>query len=247
MPNDTTISQARLAELAERADRVGCCCFTPFLTPPEAELAQAVARKRGVSVELFGGYPDAERRIARFAADDAEPAPFPIATLEITWPHNDAPGHRDLLGSVMGLGVTRAVVGDIALTDDAAYLFVENVVADTIAGGLTQAGRTRLTVRRIEAGPALQSGEGTEMHCTVQSARLDAVVAEGFHMARGKAAELIEAGQVKLRYQQTLRPDAKLAEADTVSVRGFGRLVLAEIGAPTRKGRLPLRLIKYGK
>ena len=53
---EESISFQRLLELAQRTDRIGRCGFTPFLTPPEAELAQAAARRCGVEAELFGGY-----------------------------------------------------------------------------------------------------------------------------------------------------------------------------------------------
>ncbi len=78
------------------------------------------------------------------------------------------------------------------------------------------------------------------------SPRLDAVVGDGFHLSRGDAAELIEAGAVKLRHMPTLRPDARVAEGDAISVRGYGRLRVEAIGSPTRKGRLPVTLTRFG-
>ena len=241
------LNLARLLEMAQRADRLNGCCFTSFLTPPEMELARAAARKAKVEVDIDGGYPDAERCVARFCAVGVEPKPFPIVALEISWGRGDAPEHRDLLGSVMGLGINRSVIGDIVLREGRAHAFALETMAQHIADSLTQAGRVSLHVKRLLEPPPLAAAEGQEVRCTVSSARLDAILAEGFHLSRGKAAELIEAGQVKLRFQQTLRPDARVEQDDVISARGFGRLTLTEIGAPTRKGRLPIRLLKYGK
>ena len=238
---------ARLLEMAQRADRTDRCCFTPFLTPPETELAFAAARKARVDAEADGGYPNAERRMVRFHAAGAEEQPFPIVALELSWGRGDAPEHRDLLGSVMGLGINRSVIGDIVMQKEQAYLFASEAMAQHIADSLSQAGRTALHVALLPQWPQLAAAEGQEVRCTVSSARLDAILAEGFHLSRGKAAELIEAGQVKLRFQQTLRPDARVEAEDVISARGFGRLTLTEIGLPTRKGRLPIRLLKYGK
>jgi len=80
----------------------------------------------------------------------------------------------------------------------------------------------------------------------VQTARLDAVVADGFHLSRGQAAALIEGGAVKLRHALMLRPDARVAEGDAISARGHGRLKIDWIGEPTRKGRLPMKATRYG-
>ena len=102
------------------------------------------------------------------------------------------------------------------------------------------------TIRFPEPPAALDAQAGEELHFTVQSPRLDALVADGFHLARGDAAELILAGAVKLRHSPTLRPDARVEAGDAISVRGYGRLRIDAIGEPIRKGRLPVRLTRYG-
>ena len=237
---------SRLLELAEQADRQQRCRFTPFLTPPEAELALAAAKRARVLVDLSGGYDGAERRMARFVPQSAEPEPYPIAALEVCWPRQDAPEHRDLLGALMGLGIKRARVGDITLLPDRAYLFVERALMELVAQSLTEAGRIRLRVQVAQALPELIAPEGETLHFTVQTPRLDAVVGDGFHLSRGKAAELIEAGDVKLRHQPMLRPDARVEIGDAVSVRGYGRLQVENIGEPTRKGRLPVSAVRFG-
>lgn len=236
----------RLLELASQAQRQGRCRFTPFLTPPEAELALAAAKRAGVAVELAGGYEGAERCMARFAPADAAPQPFPLAAVELTWPGQDAPAHRDLLGALMGLGVKRDRTGDIAVAQGRATLFVEAAMGPLVAEGMVSAGRARLAARLLESVDALPAPQGEEVRITVMSPRLDAVVADGFHLSRGDAAELIEAGAVKLRHAPTLRPDARVARGDAISVRGYGRLRVDEIGQPTRKGRLPVALTRFG-
>ena len=237
---------SRLTELAAQAERQSRCRFTPFLTPPEAELALAAGKRERVSVALSGGYAEAERRMARFCPTLAEEEPFPLATLQVTWPHQDAPAHRDLLGGLMGLGIRRDRTGDIVLANDRAYLFVEEMLSDTVAMGLTEAGRIRLRVERVPGMPDTALPEGEELRVTVQSARLDALVGDGFHLSRGDAAELIESGAVKLRHTMTLRPDARVAAGDTISVRGYGRLRVETVGEPNRKGRLPVTLTRFG-
>ena len=237
---------SRLLELAAQAERQQRCRFTPFLTPPEAELALAAAKRAHVSGALFGGFAGAERQMARFCPPLTPEETFPLATLLITWPHQDAPEHRDLLGGVMGLGVKRARIGDIVLLADQAYLFVETALAELVAGSLLEAGRTRLSVQMVEGMPELCAPAGEEIRFTVQTPRLDAIIADGFHLSRGNAAELIQAGVVKLRHAPMLRPDARVEAGDVISVRGYGRLRIESYGDLTRKGRLPVLLTRFG-
>jgi len=235
----------RLDELAARTARTGIPCFTAFLSPAEAQWAQASANRQRVNLSLQGGYEDAERCIACFWDDEA-PEEFPLTALELKWPHQSAPGHRDVLGSAMGLGIKRSCMGDIILTEDTGYLFAEKQMADHIAQSLTSAGRIKLQTRLLDEWPQLEPPAGEDVHDTVHSLRLDAVVAAGFNLSRGDAADLITAGHVKLRHLPTERTDARVQEGDAISVRGHGRLIVEEVGSPTKKGRLPLRLTRYG-
>ena len=159
---DAALVARRLDELAARAERAGQPCFTGFLTPPEADMALATARRRGVEARLEGGYEDAERSMACFLAADGWEEPFPITALEVTWPHQTAPGHRDMLGSVLGLGIRRACVGDIVVLADRAYLFLETQLAEHVALSLTSAGRVQIRARVLEGWPEVAPPQGVD-------------------------------------------------------------------------------------
>ena len=226
---------------------MGGSTFSEFLTPPQAQLAFAAAREAGVTAELSGGYEDAERQMVRFLATDGWEEPYPISALQLTWPHQSAPTHRDLLGSVMGLGIRRGMVGDIVVEEEQAHLFAETAMCQHIASVLTSAGRVHLQVTQLDELPVPVPPEGREVRDTVSSPRLDAVISGGFSISRAKAAALINAGHVKLRHVPCIRTDAHVNAGDVISVRGLGRLKLCEIGQPTRKGRYPLNMIRYGE
>ena len=244
--NEDIFFPERLRELAARAEKTNQTVFTPFLTPPEAQMACAVARKQGVSVTLFGGYADAERQIAGFFSEEIPFGEFPITALEVAWPHQSKPTHQDLLGSLMALGIQRQTLGDIVILEGQAYLFIQNMMAEHVADSWLEAGRVKLQVLMAQALPQLAKSQGSEERFTVASLRLDAVVAGGMNLSRGKAAELIETGHVKLRYTPAMRSDTRVEYGDMISVRGKGRLQIVEIGTATRKGRIPITLTRFG-
>lgn len=245
--DDDALLRRRLTELALRADRQGVATFSEFLTPPQVQLACAVAKEAGVMRECFGGYEDAERQMVRFLPRDGWEEPYPIGALLLTWPHQSAPTHRDLLGSVMGLGIRRGMVGDIVVEEEQAYLFAETTMCRHIDTVLASAGRVHLQVQLLEELPVPRPPEGRPVRDTVSTPRLDAVIAGGFSISRAKAAALINAGHVKLRHTPCIRTDVHVNEGDVISVRGLGRLKCCEIGQPTRKGRYPLTMIRYGE
>lgn len=240
---DEALVRKRLDELAARAARTGSDCFTEFLTPPECEWASIAARRQGVEASLFGGYDDAERRVARFG-DCGEP--YPITALSISWHKQSAPTHRDLLGAAMGLGFRRSCLGDIVLGQDKAWLFALSTIAERLADCFTEAGRVRLSVELAEDAPDAAPVAGEPVRLTVSSPRLDAVLSGGFGISRPDAVALIAEGRAKLRHLPTERPDAHVAAGDAISLRGYGRLTVEAVGQPTKKGRIPISLIRCG-
>jgi RNA-binding protein YlmH len=144
------------------------------------------------------------------------------------------------------MGVQRHCLGDIAMEPERAILFVTDEMAAHISEGLTSAGRVKLQVSLLEALPQILPPEAKTLRDTVASLRLDAVVAAGFSLSRAKAAELIAAGRVKLRHLPTLRTDAQVEQGDAISAQGLGRIRLETVGSPTKKGRIPLTILRYG-
>ena len=243
------LDRRRLRELALRASYTGSPCFTRFLEPSLESDARAAANEAGVRLTLWGGHDAAERRIAAFHADEAPAgADYPLVCLALSWnPKYAEPGHRDLLGAVMGLGLERDAVGDIApgAENGTAYLFAHRDVEGYILGNLDAAGRAKLKVSRTAEAPKLKPPEGISLRITVSSFRLDAVLAAGLKLSRSEAQRLIASGLVKRNHLEELRGDAHLEEGDLLSVRGHGRMRVDGFEGLTRKGRQAVRLFRY--
>ena len=84
-----------------------------------------------------------------------------------------------------------------------------------------------------------------ERRDTVSSLRLDNVLAAGFSLSRGRAAEAVEKGSVQVNYVTCVKPDKPVSAGDTITCRGLGKCVLDSVGAPTKKGRLPVDIRRY--
>ena len=244
------LEKKRLRELALRTAYSRNVCFTRFLEPPMERECLSAANEAGVQAAFYGGFEDAERRIAAFYADDAPEAwEYPLACIELKWnPKYASPEHRDLLGAVMGLGLERDSTGDIAFCtgEGTACLFAHRDVESYICANLESAGRAALRLRPLEETPALKPPEGAESRVTVSSERMDAVIAAGLKLSRSEAQRLISAGLVKRRHIPELRGDIHLEEGDLLSIRGYGRMRILAFEGQTRKGRLAVRLFRYG-
>jgi RNA-binding protein YlmH len=245
-PKDLLTS--RMEDLAEKAAKTGRA-FSRFLTPAEsARVASHFSRRKDVSLVFEGGVAGAERVRAVFLNPDwgvyeREEA---VCALRITVPPQEKAdlGHRDILGALMGLGVTRDSLGDILEAPLAALCVPE--LGGFIAENLKQIGRAHVSVApaALEELPA-RAESLAEKTDTVASLRLDAVLCAAFGLSRGRAAGFIEAARVSLGHEPCTAPAKEVAEGSVISVRGLGRAKLLEIGGVSKKGRIFVRIGLY--
>ena len=206
---DDRILLAKALDRWKQARNRSIPAATDFLSPRQQALTADFLRLSGVSeteVLFTGGAEGAERRIALFLPDwmEKEDARPPIRFLRAAFRKEDGLTHRDLLGSLIGLGVVREKIGDIYVGEDSADLCVLEGIADFLLQNWEDAGRAKLHVTETDA-IEIPAAKIEEYRDTVSSLRLDAVIASGFRMGRGKAAELIAAGRVQVNWRDCIK------------------------------------------
>lgn len=243
---------ARALDQMERAARRSIPCATQFLSPAQRAALEPLITAVGHPKHLFhGGYEGAERAVCVFLPGWQEPGDWDaadgLAAIECAYPPTGAElTHRDLLGGLMGAGLTREKVGDILVGDAAAQIVCLRDAAPIILAQFEQAGRYKLKLREIPLGELSPARlEVKLIHDTVAALRLDAVLASGFSLARGKAADAITGGRVSLNHRECLKPDRAVAQGDVITCRGLGRCVLKTVGGQSRKGRTIIEIERY--
>lgn len=237
----------RLHQAAERADKLSRPITARFLTGAERSLAIHAAREAGVEVAFDGGWSEAERVQPCFYPMGEEPI-FTGVWMEARWNTKFVSvDHRALLGSLMALGMDRAFFGDIIALEDRAYLYVLPEMAARLPMEWNQAGRATLQVAELTQPPNIEPPKGALVKDTVASLRLDSVLASGMKLSRSRAAEIIRQGSVMVDHLPEERVDRVLNPGQLLSIRGFGRMRLADVGSPTRKDRLPVTLEVFSK
>jgi len=237
----------RLRQNAERADRLDLPVPGRFVTGEERAAAVHAAREARVAASFDGGWPDAEREQVCFHPAWAE-AEFTAVWAEIRWAAKFAHvEHRDLLGSLMALGMDRGFFGDLIALEDRAYLLCLPEVAIRLPMEWDKAGNVPIKVKVMEEAPVIEPPRGDLLRDTVASLRLDCILAAGMKTSRSRAAEIIRTGAVAVEHMPEERTDRVLEVGQLLSIRGFGRIRLMEVGNPTRKDRLPVMLEIFHK
>ncbi|MDO3409220.1 YlmH/Sll1252 family protein [Saccharibacillus sp. CPCC 101409] len=241
----------RAAEWLEGAARYHEVKLTDFLDPRQAQILEMLAGSEpDVRIRLSGGGTHAERCRALIAPDyrELDGEDMKLAVLSITPADTKFTdiGHGDYMGSVLGLGMKRAKIGDIHPREDGCHIVVAAEIADFLNLELRQVHRVNVFTEVLPL-ERLQSSESElmEMELTVASPRLDAIVSDVYRMSRAKILAPIKAGRCRVNWKVEEDPSNALRTGDTVSLQGFGRFRVLEIGDLTKKGRYRVRIGKF--
>ena len=245
---------ARVLDKLELAENRGVPAHTPFLSPGEQASVTDLLNAWGRPRHLFwGGYPDGERRICAFLPDWQEKDDFlsdpegPLTAVQARFPADASLRHRDILGSLMGLGLTREKLGDILLPEPGkCQVAVLREAAPILLSQWEGAGRWKVSLSEIPlSGLAPKPAQVKTIRDTVATPRLDAVLAAGFSLSRSKAAACISAGKVAVNHRECLKGDKFVDEGDVLTCRGLGKCVVKEVPGQSKKGRTMLVLERF--
>jgi len=196
-------------------------------------LARAIKSEFDVSVTFFGGTVDTERVMTGISPDYAilEPNDFPIETLTIQYnKFKRKPSHRDILGSILGLGIDRSRVGDILLFDERAFVFLDSEIVGFVSSNLEAVGSSKVecSVGNVE-DLYLPLEEYKSMLKKVDDLQVSTLVASVFNLSRANITKLISTKKVLLNWEAIKR--GEIREGVTITVRGYGRIFVEEIEA----------------
>lgn len=256
---------ARIGDAIDKCMR-GEVAVIPFLTPRQKKQAERELRMSGnwEAAWFYGGYDTAERVCLFLLPDyltallEAEPtacdseivralidenADRAVAAVCVRGSGYRVLSHRDYLGSILGLGLERDALGDIAVQNEhEAVVFCPQSLVPFLIENLNKVASDTVKCRRYVVDEGFTDGKKyTPIAGTVASPRLDCVVAALTGMSREDAQGAVRTGLVEVEFEPAERVDTILTPPLTLSVRGYGRFILRAFDGETRKGRLRLR------
>ena len=255
--------EARIEDYLMQAER-GSVAVSTFLSPGERRRAERYLEQRGEKnrAVFWGGYGEAERTCLFLLpdfygdpsdwglSDDASLVSFlddasedGVSAIRVTGSGYRTLSHRDYLGSLLGLGLERDAVGDIAVQNEReAVVFCKKHLIVFLIETLEKVATDAVKCREYVLDEHFTDGRRYRpITDTVASARLDCVVAALTNLSREDAQGVVKGGLVEVDFERAERVDLALNPPATISIRGYGRYVLRSFDGETKKGRLRLR------
>lgn len=231
-------------EAVEKCERSFEPQFTAFLDP-EARLHSAkYFSQSDCNFKFFGGYEEAEYQILGVFPAHSEPTleAFPLIALEVSYQEQFGKlEHKDVLGTLMSLGIERKVFGDILVHEGRVYFFALSHMARYLMDHLEKIKRQGVKVAQVALeNVPIPSLDKRPICVSVSTLRLDAIVASVFNMSRSQAQECIRQGYVKVDYVVVDKVDGGIQTGQMISVRRRGRFWVGDVPGLSKKGKLRL-------
>ncbi|SUM69667.1 ribosomal protein S4 [Staphylococcus nepalensis] len=193
-----------------------------------------------LEVTFYGG-PFAERQRAIIAPEYFRPEAedFEISLFEIDYPQKFVTlQHQHILGTIMSLGIERDQLGDI-LIDDRIQFTLTKQLESYIMLELNKIKGATVKLNAIPVKNMIQSKEHwRSFDTTVSGLRLDVVLKEIIRKSRSIGKQLIEKKRVKVNHTIIDSVDFQLDQGDLLSVQGYGRAMITDIGGKTKKDKI---------
>ena len=243
--------KSRLKDLADRSYRQNLYTFSGFLSLGEQEQFWAMDRELHYCGSCrWGGYEQAERKVARFGSVEelGYEEEYPILCIHITplqAKFADALSHRDFLGALMNLGIDRSTLGDIRVGEKEAYLYCLSGMAEYVCEHLDKVRHTSVKCVPVEECADLPQEEPRELVVQLPSLRIDACLSKVYNRSRGEILEAFQSGKVYVDGRLCENNSRQLKGGETVNLRGLGKFIFTGEQRETRKGKLSVKVLLY--
>lgn len=241
----------KILDKAKQTENKGEIAYTDFLDMYQVALVKKfIAQNKIKNVLLYGGYENAERKVAIFYPDNVEINPSYSGILEIVrikLGKEEKYTHRNYLGGIIKIGMKREKIGDILVAEDGADIIVKSETAKALAQELATLTRFQNSQISVEKIIDIRQPEikVEEVDIIVPSLRLDSIVSDLAKTSRSKAVEILAQERVFVNGQNETKPSKVIKVGDIITIRGKGRFVIKEMKGNTRSGRNILLVEKY--
>lgn len=216
-----------------------------FLNVNEQEIYLLEARKYPtLSLTFDGGMENAEYQKAIIAPND-KLVSSEITILKISYnPKYLNLTHRNVLGNLIHLGITRNRIGDILCEEGNIWVAVCSNLVSFIKENLALIHNQEVKIEECNEKISL-ADKGEEKTIFLQSVRLDSVISGAYNISREDSLDLIKREMVKVNQKIAIKAFQNLKPCDIISVVHKGRIKILDDSATSRSGRIIMKIKIY--
>lgn len=210
--------------------------LSDFLFPWELSLIRHAMLNTDLQVDEWGGIDNALRKRIVGSTHRIKRSMFKIELIEFI-PESRVVYHnkRSVLNAFNNLEIDSELLGDMMQVGDSWFIAMDKSNGEIEINDAEIIHDSKLPSDAVRKSPPEISG-------TAASVRLDSICSIAFKPSRGKLKGLITNGGAMVDYKFVNKGSKEINQGSVISLRGFPRVCLAELGEPTKKGRARVKL-----
>ena len=197
---------------------------------------------------ISGGYSKAERVRMIISPNEDVENDFDIKIIKIEYPSKFVKiNHRNVLGTIMSLGINRNTIGDIIITNDEhpqIYFFVVSEMVTYLENNLTSINNYPVRLKEVDILELenINFKEAVIKELIVSSFRLDVIIAGVLNISRNEVNRYFEEKKILINHKICESRHYECKSSDLISVRKFGRIILEEEFKKTKKNNFVIKV-----
>lgn len=220
--------------------------YTKYFMPPGISYKLQNMKINNIKFKILGVTKDAEKNMIAIYPEDMEDfISFPVKYFKIK---NKSKFHKllhkDYLGSIMGLGIKRELLGDLIVNDNICYGIISEENFENLVNNLNTVGRNPVEITEAFQDE-IPNISYEDMIITLPSLRLDSVVSELIQISRNKATDLINSQEINVNYKIEKNKSKILEVNDIITIHKKGKFKIYENLGENKKGKLKILIKKF--
>lgn len=223
---------------------MGNVILLPFLDETYGAILEDLCKYSNIEFKKYGKIINSDRNRYILSNYEIKDEDFKIVLFKIKYNKKFYElNHRNILGSLMSLGIKRESLGDIIITEKYAYVAVTEEISKYLLQEFKFVGKTPIELEEVNE-EVFNVIKYEDKNYFLSSLRIDCVIAGIYGISRNEALDLIIEGLVQVNHIINQNPSLKLKVDDIVSVRHKGKFRVTSINGKTRSDRLNVTLSK---
>lgn len=200
----------------------------------------------GVPYVFFGGHLEAQRKMLCIYPDYLfeEDLEWPI--FAIVFEKTISIDHRNVLGELMHMGITRESIGDIDLNEDLVQVIANKRLQDFFLINFNKVSGHSIKPEFIKYSEIkVFERNFKRLILVVASNRIDGIINKIWGFSRQDSLTYVKQGKVRVNYEVISKNDFRIKANDIISVRGKGKARIIDMDHLTKKGNIRMEVDKY--
>lgn len=208
-----------------------------FLDQSQIALAKTFLKWSKINFMFYGGYDSSERQKLILSPFEIKIEDFGLVCLKIDYNKRYLSlNHRNILGSLMSLGISRDFVGDIIVSPEPLIIVSESIASFLINNAKTISNKP-ISLSVYDNNKIEKEFDYDEINLILASLRLDNVISKICNISRALAQKKIMQEDIEINHILTVSYTKEVKVGDLISIRHFGRVKYVSYDGQTKKDK----------